>query len=315
MPTPDFFVHFDIFEDCYSSTLAMINYNKYLPLTQLEEKWGFYVTTVGYTKVPPDQEYPNNKEHPGSHSFTWNKGRILNGYYLVFIPKGQGIFESTAISPTLINAGTGFFLYPGVWHRYKPDAKSGWEEYWVGFNGAYPAELMNKGFFNEKTPFVNIGYNEQLLILFKNLLETVQSGSSGYHQVITGITLQILGLVNAISNNEDYANDPNSKLIAKARFLMRETIEQPMDIEALAKELPMGYSKFRKVFKEITGKSPNQYYLDIRLKKAQDLLTSTNLNVDEIAWQTGFEEIFYFSKLFKKKNGVSPKAYRDQKKG
>lgn len=91
---------------------------------------------------------------------------------------------------------------------------------------------------------------------------------------------------------------------------MRENIEKPIPLEKLAKELPMGYSRFRKSFKEITGKSPNQYYLDIRLKKAKELLTTTNLSVDEIACQTGFGEIFYFSKFFKKKNGVSPKSFR-----
>lgn len=173
------------------------------------------MTTVGCSKIRPNQNYPNSHDHPSSHSFTWNRGRILNGYYFVFISKGKGIFESTTTPPTQIDAGTIFFLFPNVWHRYKPDGRSGWEEYWVGFNGRYPAELMNKGFFNRETPFVKIGFNEQLLSLFQNLLETVKVGNSGYHQIITGITLQILALVNAMANSEDYANDATGKLIGK----------------------------------------------------------------------------------------------------
>jgi len=74
----------------------------------------------------------------------------------------------------------------------------------------------------------------------------------------------------------------------------------------------MSYSKFRQAFKKSTGLSPNQYYLNIRLNKAKELLTSTSLNINEIAYHTGFESIFYFSKLFKKKNGVSPKDYRNE---
>ena len=81
-------------------------------------------------------------------------------------------------------------------------------------------------------------------------------------------------------------------------------------MEKLAKELPMGYSLFRKEFKRITGKSPNQYLLDLRLEKAKYLLVMTTLNISEIGYQTGFDSIFYFSKLFKKKYSCSPKKYR-----
>ncbi|MEJ7912538.1 MAG: AraC family transcriptional regulator, partial [Chitinophagaceae bacterium] len=98
----------------------MKNYFKYLHITPLEEKWGFYVTTVGYAKVNPNQQYPNNEEHPQTHSLNWNNGRILNAFYVVFISKGRGTFESAKTGPTSISAGTCFFLYPGVWHRYKP---------------------------------------------------------------------------------------------------------------------------------------------------------------------------------------------------
>ena len=104
--------------------------------------------------------------------------------------------------------------------------------------------------------------------------------------------------------------DHKSKLISKAKFLLQESIENPINLEEMVKELPMGYSKFRKSFKEMTGISPNQYHLDLRLDKAKELLASTNLTINEIAYKTGFGSIFYFSRLFKKKNGVSPKWFR-----
>jgi AraC-like DNA-binding protein len=175
-----------------------------------------------------------------------------------------------------------------VWHRYKPHPNHGWEEYWVGFNGHYPDELMRKKIFVPESPFVDVGLNDELLQLFHLLISTVATAQPGYRQIITGITLQILGLVNAIAKYRtvDEGNPP--KMIAKAKFLLQESIESPINLEEMVKELPMGYSRFRKLFKETVGISPNQYLLELRLNKAKELLQSTNLSINEIAYKTGF---------------------------
>jgi AraC-like DNA-binding protein len=292
----------------------MNNFQKYLNVGPLEKQWGFHVTTAGYAKINPMQRYPNNTEHPDDHYFTWNRGRILNGYYLVFISKGQGVFESTHTQPQKIKAGTCFFLFPGVWHRYKPDKNSGWEEYWVGFRGRYSEDLMSKGFFLPEKPIVAVGFNKSLLSLFNKLIETIIECKTGYHQVAAGITLQILGLIHGISTSEEQITDPTHKLISKAQFILQNSLEDPVQMELLAKDLAMSYSKFRKAFKEITGESPNQYHLNLRLQKAKELLINTSLSINEIAMETGFDSLFYFSKLFKKKTGKSPKSFRNQER-
>jgi len=285
------------------------NYFKYLNITPLEEQWGMYVTTIGYSKIDPNDNYPN-QEHPQSHQLTWNRGRILNDYYIIFISKGKGVYDSALTEPFEVAAGTCFFLYPGVWHRYKPNPNVGWEEYWVGFNGFYIQQMMANGFFERQNPFIYLGLNKDILILFRDLIESVQASLTGYPQQIAGITLQILGLINNISQHHEYNDNPVGKLISKAKFIIQESFEDTLDMEKLARELPMGYSSFRKAFKRITGESPNQYHLKLRLERAKNLLTTTVLNINEVADQTGFESVFYFSKLFKKKNGVSPNSFR-----
>jgi len=290
----------------------MQNYQKYLNVGSAEKNWGLYVNTVGSAKTAANKNYPNNREHPIDHSFTWNKGRILDGYYIVFITKGGGILESAKTKAYDIKVGTCFLLFPGVWHRYKPHPHSGWEEYWVGFNGDYPQQLINKGIFEPENPFIEVGLNEELLQLFHLLITTVEAATIGYRQIIPGIVLQMLGLLKAVSKFQDHPGSKNEKHISNAKFLLQESIENPVSLEEIAKELPMGYSNFRKVFKELTGLSPNHYHLELRLDKAKSLLASTNLSISEIAYQTGFESIFYFSRMYKKRNGTAPKEHRSQ---
>ncbi|MFT3704088.1 MAG: AraC family transcriptional regulator [Agriterribacter sp.] len=292
----------------------MKDYCKYINGSSVEEKWGLYIDTAGYSKVQPNQGYPKNYEHPSTHTFSWNKGRVLKGHQLLFISRGGGIFESEFSSPVEITEGTCLFVHSGVWHRYKPHHESGWDEYWIGFNGNYANELMNKDFFNVKIPFIKVGMSAELLQLFHKLIETVQTASSGFQQVSSGITLQILGLIYSMSLHNNEQSSPVSKLIEKAKFLLQESIEKHIDFEQMARELAIGYSTFRKEFKKLTGEPPNQFLLNLRLSRAKYLLENTNMSINEISDHTGFETVYYFSKLFKKKNGRSPRFYREKRK-
>ena len=286
----------------------MKNYNKYLLSTQLEEDWGFYVTTAGYTNIDSNQLYPLNSQHPETHKFNWDSGRILDGYYIVFISRGEGIFESAKTTSCHIKEGSCFMLFPGVWHRYKPAIKSGWEEYWVGFKGYYPDRLMKN--FDPANPFINTGRSDHLLKLFHSLIEQIQQATPGYHQIISGTTLQILGVIKAVSLYHGLNRDRTAKLVEDAKFLLREEVQNTAAIEQVLKKLPAGYSKLRKDFKRLTGISPNQYLLNLRLDKVKELLINSSLSISEIAFQTGFESISYLSKKFKQKNKITPTLYR-----
>lgn len=285
------------------------NFFKYLNTGPIEEKWGIYVTTVGYSKVTANERYPK-EEHPPSHQLTWNRGRILTDYYMIFISKGKGTFCSALTEPVEIEEGACFFLFPGVWHRYRPDIRSGWEEYWVGFHGYYVDQLMKQGFFDPNQPCIKTGLDRDMLVLFKKMIDVVNASHVGYSQQIAGLTLQMLGLVNTISLSKQYDHSPLEKAITKAKFLLQESLEHPVDIPELARQLHVGYSAFRRYFKAVTGLSPNQYHLNLRIERAKELLESTLLNVGEIADQTGFDNIYYFSGIFKKKVGLSPITYR-----
>ena len=72
----------------------------------------------------------------------------------------------------------------------------------------------------------------------------------------------------------------------------------------------MSVSWFLRNFKQVTGKSPMQYILNIRINNAVSLLESTDYNVTEIATIIGYDNPLYFSRIFTKQKGVSPSAFR-----
>jgi len=285
---------------------------KYFSVSAIEENWGFYITTTGHKKVKPNELYPNQKLHPTTHAFTWHKGRILNDYSLVFITNGGGVFENNhGIFP--VESGSVFFLYPDEWHRYKPNDKTGWEEYWISFKGKYPEFLMQKNFPNKTKPIIQIGRNEQLQMLLHDVIKNIDVGISGYQQIISGITLQILGILNfSRQNQQQKGTNLDEDLIKKATFFLNEHFSEKIDLQEVAKELPMGYSRFRKLFKTLTGLSPNQYILSLRLEEAKRLLKMSTLSINEIAHRCGFESVPHFCKFFHQKNNISASQFRNE---
>lgn len=285
----------------------MQNYHKYLSASEKDKQWGLYLVTAGQGTFEKGTRYPES-DHPREYLFNWNKGRILNGLYIVYIARGKGVFESENTAATTIREGTCFMLFPKVWHRYHPDPEYGWQEYWLGFQGEVMQTWLKKKCIPAQDIFYDVGHNSHLITLFLKILKYAQENPPGLQQIITGIAMEILGLV--LGTGKDSPPHTLEQKIEWAKILMAENLEKPLYVPELAAELAMSYSLFRKSFKNITGISPGQFHLQKRLEKARELLSTTLLPVEEIAALLGFESIYYFSRIFRAKAGYSPTAYR-----
>nr|WP_294895147.1 AraC family transcriptional regulator [uncultured Pedobacter sp.] len=286
------------------------NYYRYFPSSEKDESWGLNILHVGRTNIQRQDVYPP-ENHPSHHRFSWESGRILQEYALVYIVNGSGKFESENIKAKLTE-GSIFLLFPNEKHRYKPDEKTGWTEYWIGFSGKFIKNIIDEGFFTKEKPLYYIGYNETLINLFNHIIEISKEEKSGYQQVISGAVMYILGLT--------YSNDKQKQLkeediveltVSKARVMFRDKLFEEIDPKKIADELQVGYSWFRKIFKKYTGMAPGQYFIQLKIQKAKELLTDSKTPIKEIAYELKFESAYYFSKLFKQKVGLTPLQYRN----
>ena len=288
------------------------NRRKYLTLSPGDEEWGIVVTTAGFQHVPPRSCYPPDQEHPEGYVFTPKSGRVLNEYQLVYITEGSGYFQSDSVRRQRITAGTVLLLFPGEWHSYAPDSEEGWTEYWVGFRGAGIDRRVNNRFFSPKDPLRKIGPSATLTGLYEDILDFVEREKAGYQQLVSSMALHMLGYIYYKEKNRQYADNGNVELIDRARIMMRNRPGDSLSPEQLAEILGVGYSKFRRMFKDYTGVSPAQYRLQAKLVRAKELLASGALNVSEIAYELGFENASQFSTFFRKREGITPTAFREQ---
>lgn len=288
------------------------SYSQYLPLEEDALRWGLYVVNAGFAEIPPDSPYPPGS-HPDEYLFSGEGWRKLEEYQLVYITRGRGFFETTETGRVRIQAGQVFLLFPGIRHRYRPVKKQGWDENWIGFNGEVADRLM-RNFFSPEKAVIRVGYDQELRDLIRSIVNLMQEAPAGYQQLMAARTVETLALIRSRAMSFHASDREVIQRVQQARNFLLRNSEDDIDMEQLAKELGLSYSRFRAMFKEHTGTAPHQYQLNIRIHKARDLLRYSSLSIGEIAERVGFSSVYYFSRLFKKREGCPPRFYRETSK-
>ncbi len=275
---------------------------RYLPY-QENNLWQTKVNTVGFESVPEHSSYPKTG-HPAGYSFNFEAGRVLQEFQLVYITKGKGQFASSQIQLSEISEGTMLILKPGEWHTYRPNETTGWESYWVGFSGSVTENLITDN------QAIQIGYDEEMVGLYRKILEVSNNERPGYQQLLSGILIHLLAYLFYRENDKNWKDKDVLTKIDKARVIIREKINTTISPEELAASLNMSYTWFRRVFRQYTGLAPAQYITQLKIQKAKELLSVTAMPVKEIALELGYESIDYFSTQFRKQTEQTPTQYR-----
>lgn len=283
---------------------------KYLIVNDMDQKFGLSVNTVGFQSIHPDTPYPL-KDHPSGYFFNANKGRVLREYQFVYITKGKGTFTSDSTSATEVSKGRLLVLFPGQWHTYCPLMKTGWNEYFIGFEGTIIDNIIKNSFISKENQVLDIGLNEELVSLYTKAIEIAKSDKASAQQYLGGIVLHMIGLILSISNNRLYEEGDVDQKIECAKIIMNENIYKDIDPEELALKLNISYSWFRKVFKDYTGYAPAKYFQELKLRKAKQLLVETSQSVKEISYLLNYTSTEHFFSLFKKRTGFTPMEYRN----
>ncbi|NMB97910.1 MAG: helix-turn-helix transcriptional regulator [Clostridiaceae bacterium] len=151
--------------------------------------------------------------------------------------------------------------------------------------------------------------------LLDDMLCEFNSERKYYKINIKADLLKLLAIISREYENSD--NEKNPEVFDRYRDAINNTIKyidenfnKDLSLEDASRMAMMSPAYFSFIFKQITGKTFVEYKNSLRLAKAIDLLNEVNLSISDICYEVGFNDTAYFSKIFKKETGISPRQYR-----
>lgn len=262
-----------------------------------DESKPLIVTSCGNYKVKKRAEFRTSRP----------KGR--KDYQLLYIAAGQGHFFING-QERVVSAGNIIVYLPGQPQEYVYYKDDKTDVFWVHFTGSDVEKIIDYYNIRLSENIIYIGTSPDYQWLFGQIIQEMQLCRPRFEELISLLLRNIFIL---ISRNLIKANRADNSLeneVELAMHYFRENYRSEINVEDYALSRGMSASNFYRVFKQISGSTPLQYILKLRLSNAQNLLENSNLSIAEIASAVGYENPLYFSRLFNKHIGVSPSEYR-----
>jgi len=291
----------------------------YLPVNDETATSGVYVTGAGRVTIRPGESYPP-AGHPTLYQFDWLRGRTLPEFQFVLVTDGAGEFESEATGHVEVEGAALFFVFPGVWHRYRPAPKIGWTERWLSCNGELLHRLFDIGMFKASFAVAKPRDPLRLAADYDELLDAMHRHQVHHQAVLTFRAMRIISAAigqriedaltaGAFPNNQSAlcVDDP---IVQRALEIIWSQSPHPMSVGDIARQLPVTRRTLDRRFVEATGHSVLEEINTCRLIRAKRLLEETDLPVKTVAHLAGFSSTERMRVLFVERAGMSPTAYR-----
>ncbi len=151
--------------------------------------------------------------------------------------------------------------------------------------------------------------------LWKNMIALQKEKPFAWELDMRSAMLSLLKrlLIDMNANTKAASREQMTNFSAITAYLVNHCGEE-IDFEALSLMFGYSYRSFRRHFKEMCGKTPHEYLTKLRLDRASALLECGTYSVAEVAWMVGFEDSSYFTRLFRKHKGLSPKQVKQNRK-
>lgn len=256
------------------------------PLTQ-----GCYPLALGF--YPQAQGHRMHRPQPDDH-------------LLIYCRAGQGWLE-TSDGRLAVSGGDLLLLPKGAAHTYGTDVDKPWTLYWVHFDGELVADFLQP---LGQGPLWRIGVQPRLLAEFDALLNVRKQGLNLAHFIHATHQLQVLLTSLAVLPARATLKSGRVLDVDAVQAVMRAHLHGSLNLDELAAQFKLSRFHFAKTYRALTGHAPIQEFIQLKMAHACRLLDEGEQGIRQVAEQLGYDDVYYFSRLFRKVVGMAPSHYR-----
>ena len=260
-----------------------------------------HITDMGY--YPCAQHHFRKREEP------------IEQYVFIYCVSGEGWYELRGKRYDVV-ANQYFTLPRGESHVYGASDNNPWTIYWIHYGGTMAPEFCPRVSEPQIIPQGLTSRIQQRISLFEEIfsrlssrltIESMRYAMGAFHHFLASVVY--------IGEYRAGQLQPYSPTAVDAAIhFMEENVERHLRLNEIAEAAGVSVAHLSAVFKERTGHSPINYFNLLKMRRACEYLEQTSMKLTQISFKIGIEDVFYFSRLFKRIMGMSPRAYRHRPK-
>lgn len=252
-----------------------------------------YLTDIGY--------FPRAAEH----LVTRTEG--CSQWVLVICIQGKGFYDPEGLGRRQLGAWDAFMIPPGRAHRYGSEELSSWELMWVHFSGSCSAEAADTVSGGQEV--FSLRPREESLKEFSMLCEILDKPVSPImYERACGRLWHLLG---CLSGDRKHGIASRGSLVVRTLEIMEQSISSSLSLSELSERLGVSPQYLCRSFSHYCGHSPMEHLTQMKIRRACLLLDLTADRISEVSSAVGYEDPYYFSRVFKRVMGLSPRDYRN----
>ncbi len=260
------------------------------PVIGRQDRLPFYLTGIGIS----DPEYRVARE----------KGLVSHQF--LFTTSGSGVLTVDG-KEYILRAGSVFYIAPAKPHEYHPLAGE-WVTNWLVFRGQHAGELM------EAMGFQGFAYSDHFdedkcVRIFSRIFSAAADPVNGGENSSALLYEYILAMRSSMFSRDEEKRSGNDISSLAVRYIDSNYAED-IRAETLAALSGVSVQHFCRVFRAETSMRPLEYLARRRISEAKSLLVNTDREIGDIGKAVGYEDRNYFSIVFRRIEGVSPREYR-----
>ncbi|MFA7345372.1 MAG: AraC family transcriptional regulator [Terrimicrobiaceae bacterium] len=262
---------------------------------------GLFPTAIG--------SFPSARGH---HVVRENWGDDL---ILIVCTGGKGFCEMAGRHLEII-PGTGFLIPGRQPHSYGADPEQPWSISWLQLRGGDCGSITGLLGVSVEEPRFHLPQTALFQDEFEQALDALQNAQAAPQFIFACAHLRRLMSQVALQrqpvNRRSRTAEEN---VAASPAWMRKHLSEPNSLERLARAAMLSPSHYSSLFRKRFGCSPVEFWIRLKIEEACRWLDQTALPISAIAGKVGYEDVYYFSRLFKKITGRSPARHRKLPKG